>query len=524
MKRYEIGLVALLFLFSTQLFSQEYTWSEDIAAIIYDHCSSCHHTGAIAPFELMTYEDAVVYGDAIHHVVDEKSMPPWPADPEYRHFVGEEILSEQEIEAIDWWVSNNFPLGDQSVAPPQPVFPPLGSLLEEIDYTLEMEPYTLQTNSDEYRWFVIENPFEETVYISQIEVFLGLAQVVHHADLFVDVTGVSLANDLLDPLPGFNQNTGFPNISNYINAWQPGANIIRYPENWGFEVPPNSDFVFEIHYGPGGMSLTDTTKMNLRFIKNPQNVRSLKAEWTLNYGSHLIDGPLYIPANEIVTFHQVKEPLTKDISVVTICPHMHQLGKSYRVWFDPPQGGDSIPLIDIPRWDFHWQKYYSFQKIQKIPAGSVIKSEGSYDNTLDNHDNPNNPPIDTWGGPKTEDEMFLCYVTYTDYQPGDEDIVMDSTLLINTGVDDVVATSVEWRVFPIPAKDVLYVHAQFDLSQQSNFELLDISGRSKFLLQGVQSVRDGVTKLDISNLSNGIYVLRWTEGKVIRTEKIFIEK
>ena len=97
--------------------------------------------------------------------------------------------------------------------PDPPVFPPGGSLLDTIDFQVAIPPYTLQYNTDEYRWFVIENPFPTTVYVNAIEVFAGLDSVVHHADISYDNTGQSLANDLLDPLPGFNGNTGTPTYS-----------------------------------------------------------------------------------------------------------------------------------------------------------------------------------------------------------------------------------------------------------------------------------------------------------------------
>ncbi|MEO1259207.1 MAG: hypothetical protein AAFZ15_10440 [Bacteroidota bacterium] len=74
---------------------------------------------------------------------------------------------------------------------------------------------------------------------------------------------------------------------------------------------------------------------------------------------------------------------------------------------------------------------YFFQKLQKLPAGSVLRSEGVYDNTTDNHDNPNDPPITVYRGLRTIDEMFLCYFIYATYQEGDEDIVQDSRLLVN---------------------------------------------------------------------------------------------
>ena len=33
-------------------------WTLDIAPILYKHCTPCHHDGGLAPFPLVTYEDA----------------------------------------------------------------------------------------------------------------------------------------------------------------------------------------------------------------------------------------------------------------------------------------------------------------------------------------------------------------------------------------------------------------------------------------------------------------------------------
>ncbi len=207
------------------------TWSDNIAEIIYNNCSSCHHEGAIAPFPLMNYEQVANLAWLLDDVVHHRSMPPWPADPNYRHFIDEAILSDEELAAIHDWVFADMPIGDPFEAPVPPNFQESGSLLDTIDFVVAIEPYTLQSNLDEYRWFVVKTNFEEPVYVSKIEVIPGLDQVVHHADISYDLTGNSYLNDQGDPLPGFGNDTGSPTYSHYMNAWQPGANIARYPEN-----------------------------------------------------------------------------------------------------------------------------------------------------------------------------------------------------------------------------------------------------------------------------------------------------
>src|SRR5690606_9310327 len=80
---------------------------------------------------------------------------------------------------------------------------------------------------------------------------------------------------------------------------------------------------------------------------------------------------------QVISRYQVPET----ISLLTINPHMHMLGKSFKAYALPPNGGDTIRLISIPRWDFNWQYFYTFEKMVKIPAGSWIIAEGVYDNT-----------------------------------------------------------------------------------------------------------------------------------------------
>ena len=471
-------LFCLLFFFTgiSYSYTQTPNWSNGIANLIYNNCSSCHHQGMPTPFPLMNYQDVVSNSFPIKFAVQTKHMPPWPADPNYRHFTNEACLEQSEIDDIVNWIDNGMPLGDTTQAPAPPVFLPGQSLLQTIDYTVNIPPYTLQYNTEEYRYFVISPGFLDTVYINQIEVIPGLPDLVHHADISYDITGNSQALDAMDPLPGFNSSTGSPTYSFYMNAWQPGENIVTYPANWGIAVPPGADFVLEIHYGPGGIGQDDTTKINLRFITGTGSVRPIKVQWML-YDSPpcLVDGPLTIPANTVKTFHQVSAPMATAKSFISICPHMHLIGKSYKVWYKTTSG-DSIPLIDIPEWDFHWQKYYTFQQVLKIPAGAKIYSEGVYDNTVNNPHNPNSPPINVYKGPLTTDEMFLCYFIFAEYQNGDENIILDSMILLDIVPPMEMNSSLLWNIYPNPTLDEVYISGEFPGDIPLTVRLTDLLG------------------------------------------------
>ena len=103
---------------------------------------------------------------------------------------------------------------------------------------------------------------------------------------------------------------------------------------------------------------------------------------------------------------------------------MHLLGKSIKSFAILPEG-DTIPLISIPEWDFHWQYFYTFKKMIYIPEGSRICVEAWFDNTSDNPDNPFNPPqlvMERNGSMRTTDEMLQLIISYIPYREGDENI------------------------------------------------------------------------------------------------------
>lgn len=133
--------------------AQNPSWSGEIAKIIYASCTSCHHSGGIAPFSLTTYNDAYLNASGISNAIS-TGMPPWNADPGYKRYAHERVLSQAEVTSIQQWVANGSPSGDLRFAPPAPTYS-TGSKLDAVNLSLKMNNYTVQTNNDEYRNFVL---------------------------------------------------------------------------------------------------------------------------------------------------------------------------------------------------------------------------------------------------------------------------------------------------------------------------------------------------------------------------------
>jgi hypothetical protein len=178
-----------------------------------------------------------------------------------------------------------------------------------------------------------------------------------------------------------------------------------------------------MHYAPSPVDQEVKGEIHL-FFKEKAIERQISVVNIGTGGKGDIDPPLVIPANSIKTF-KATIVTRSDQSVLFAWPHMHLLGKSIKAYAITPSK-DTIPLISIPSWDFSWQDIYKYRHLVKIPAGSLVTVEATYDNTADNPRNPFNPPRTVESAHnlimKTTDEMLNLLLIYLPYQPGDESV------------------------------------------------------------------------------------------------------
>lgn len=457
--------------------AQTIDWATDVAPILYNHCVSCHSDDGIGHFSLLGYNNAYANRYGIQYMTETKQMPPWKADPEYRHFTGENILSDSEIETISQWVNNNGPMGDPALAPQEPVFIP-GSSIGMPDHIVTTPLYTSSASADEYRCFVIPTGLQQNKFLSALEVLPGNHQMVHHVLIFEDVSGQGAVLDAQTPEPGYLSfgGTGVAN-ARLIGAWVPGSQARLYPDGTGIKLNAGSDLIVQMHYPSGVMGMSDQTTFNIFYTAASTGVRELQINSLLNHvAPSLQNGPLFIPANAVKTFHaQYTVPFPG--SVISVAPHMHYIGSSMKVFAVTLQN-DTIPIINIPEWDFHWQGFYTFQYVEKIPIGAKLHAYATYNNTVNNPFQPSFPPQNVWLGEATTDEMLLVYFTYMGYQTGDENILLDSSLL-NTNLPLVpeTATLGSLGVYPNPATNHITVDAGLGNAAELQLSLLDIQGR-----------------------------------------------
>lgn len=523
MQKFKLSVLGLAF--AGSLFGQEAiepTWAEDIACIVYSHCTNCHNSNGVAPFALETYDDMVLYKDAIlHEVVVEKLMPPWQAADPHGKFVGDYSLSDGQILAIKNWYDNGMEFGDPENLLDPPVFTQEFEIIDP-DFIIDLPEFEVPPNNgtDQFRCFVIPTDFDTDVYISGIEYVPDNLTAVHHFLLFQDPGNTSTDLDAADPGPGYQcfGDIGTP-VPELLSGWAPGSPASISPDGMGLKLPKGANLVVQVHYPFYSVGERDASSIRLKIREDVD--REIRFVPVLNHFTSMVNGPISIQPNETKTYYQ-EQVINGKITLLGVAPHAHLICTSLRTWAEAPDG-TITELINLPRWDFEWQGEYVFQKPIIIEPGTVIKSEGTYDNTINNPNNPNVPPQHVFVGDETGDEMMVFFFNFIGYQNGDEDLVFEDHFKnYNDCVSEAALSDtknleeLEINIFPNPAKNFFVI----DCSERIlSYTLFDNLGK----VVQKESSQD-INRVDVSKLVEGSYYLQLKTENRYYSKKLNITK
>ncbi|MBM3441341.1 MAG: hypothetical protein FJX89_01445 [Bacteroidetes bacterium] len=396
---------------------EKVTYWQHVRPILQQHCVTCHSPGEVGPFPLRTFDEVLSHAGFIAHVTRTRYMPPWKADTAFRHFANENVLSEQEIATIAAWVAGGK---EEGAAPREPrkskavrrTMEPSGlpSIVNDRLRVSMRHAFPIPANNrEEFRFFHVPLRNNDTLYVRSIRFIPGNRKLVHHARIMCDTSGLTEGIDGLSAEDPHSVDFQTKPLSDpFLYGWVPGNDRIQFPEGMVKKILPGTALILNIHYSPSQTSQTDSSSVEFE-LTGPEGKVELK---TFTMTEELISNkPFRIAAEERKTFYMLSEPLLEDISLVTIMPHMHLLGKSFKAFSVLP-AGDVAPLVHVPDWDFNWQMTYQYPSLLSIPKGSVIYATAEYDNTRSNPRNPNIPSRETGQGWGTKDEMMNLVIYY----------------------------------------------------------------------------------------------------------------
>lgn len=407
------------------------TWHSHVEPIMLSICTRCHAEGGIrASTPLDDYDTAAGLAPLMKSQVTSRIMPPWGADGDCTEYHFDESLSEAEIAAISEWADNGAPKGspDAEVVPAQErTF----AVLTREDVEIQMpESYTPKLFPDDYHCFIMDWPEEKDRYITGFGAKPGNVSVVHHIIAYLAPPSMKDTIDEWDALEEGNGYTcyggptpsaadaGNTNLNlRFLGGWAPGGVGSDFPPGTGMKVPAGSKVILQLHYNTfGGEPQPDQTSVVFK-VDDAVEKEAFIMPWA-NF-AWLQGDSMKIPAGESDAVHSWAGspfifPGLADVTSLTLHSanlHMHTLGSNGTVWIERADGTNEC-MLDMPQYDFNWQRSFGFVTPKVINKGDKIGLECHWDNSPKNQpmiDGEQLPPKDVTWGEGTQDEMCVAF-------------------------------------------------------------------------------------------------------------------
>jgi hypothetical protein len=400
------------------------TYYQDAAPIFASRCASCHSPGNIAPFSLGTYTDAMTYAPLIKPALVNHLMPPMPPDTSDASGCPQiddaRVMPDSERNALVAWVDGGALAGDAAHPAPTPpsadaLGPPTATYDSGLDYESSFQ------GADEYRCFVIDPSLTATFNLVAVGVHSTNPAIVHHTIVYAQLPQNKAEVDALDaadPLPGYECFGG----AGWAGAIEVGAAAVgsqpkAFPNGSGAPLPAGTRYVVQVHYnfdnGRGSNRIAVQAWSSALLSQIPHGLS------TVNYTFDIPAGAVGVSAVAMGDFTMTPTNGTqsKPGLLWSAFPHMHQIGSSIRVDLIRADGSKSC-VVNIPKWDFHWQGAYQLVLPIKVAAGDRLQTTCVWDNSATHQPIVNGQPQspkDVRFGEGSTDEMCLAGFTLTDF-------------------------------------------------------------------------------------------------------------
>lgn len=348
-------------------------FNKEVVRVFERNCLGCHHPGGVA-MSLTTYEEARPWAKAIKEEILEKRMPPWHAVKGYGEFRNAPLITQREIDLIVNWVEGGAPKGDDNDLPTGPLYSDDWQLGKP-DLILKPEAIAkITSDANERRATQLVTNLKEDRWIAAIDLRPGNRAIVHSATF-------RLAKD--EPImPDGKIQTSDPAL--VLGTWTPGQRTVALPEGAGRLLPAGSRIVVNIHYKAAGEAAEDRSEVGIYFTKTPPRKPVQEAA--------IINPDAVIPAG--AQFHQIRASFTAqdDAEAVAIRPCVNPLIVSFQATAYRPDGSEEV-MIWTRGYQFGWQPTYYFKRAVALPKGTRVEVIAYFDNSDNNRNNPNDPPM-----------------------------------------------------------------------------------------------------------------------------------
>jgi mono/diheme cytochrome c family protein len=368
------------------------SYAKDVAPILEAKCVACHEDGGIGPFAMTNYDMVKGFAPMIREVIRTDRMPPYHADPHVGKFSDDKRLSPEEVKTVVHWIEEGAPRGEGK--------DPLGATrhvaaewpLGKPDLIIDVPAFKIPASGVvDYQRPAVPGTLTEGKWVRASTVKPGARQGVHH-----------LLSGWMESMPADGHSSETKWSASLGAGYAVGAESSMEPANAGVYLPPGGAYGFQMHYTPYGKEVVDKSQVALYFYDKPPEL--------IMHSVVVMDPTIEIPPGQARHKEMAYVQFPHDALLYSAFPHAHYRAYSADLWIQYPDGAQKM-LLSLPRYDFNWQRSYTFAEPIKVPAGSKLISHYVYDNSKRNPSNPD-PKVNVSWGEQSFQEMLFTSLSY----------------------------------------------------------------------------------------------------------------
>jgi len=328
-----------------------YTFTEDVAPILREHCTGCHSDGTAAPMALRTNTETVPWAASMLVELVAGHMPPWSVEGDASRFRNVKPLAARDLDVLLTWAAGGTPAGPP-VAAPAPAPPSPSWPLGEPDLALSAPEFTLRSDvGEDVQEFRLATDAREPRWLRAVDVLPGDPTIVRGAT-------VAIADD-----------TDIAGREQLLALWVPGDTPIS-ADGAGFLLPAGAELVLRVHYRKTWLRerdvVRDRSTVGLYFAPaSSGEIRGLTIE-PASARAPAPDAP--------VTFGRT---LDKGVRAIAIYPDQGLHDTTLVVSAARPDGTRETLIAFRPQAD--WARRYWFKDPVDLPAGTRIDVRATTD-------------------------------------------------------------------------------------------------------------------------------------------------
>ena len=379
----------------------------NVKQILTENCVSCHGVapqfGAPMPLVSNTNFTAPAVTDPMRSVGElvlervsdsARPMPPAPYDR----------LEADEVSVLSSWINGGAQPSDEVCETPPAGEPTEGTDFlaglpgpERCDVSVDLlaadgsEPFRVPQEDDHYECFYFKAPSNK-VELTGMAPIIDDSRVLHHWLLYV-TSNAELVDGTREACTGIHPN------DTLLGGWAPGGDTYALPEGVGLQMPQGDDvyFILEIHYNNVARHADAVDRSGVRVCMTENLHPNVAAvHWLGTENIFLLPGQAQGGST-------CNPNSTEPIHILSVTPHMHELGTHSTMVINRADGSEEI-LLDKP-FDFNTQVGY--ETPATLMPGDSISSTCVWNNT--------SGALTTFGE-GTSDEM--CYLFTIAYPAG----------------------------------------------------------------------------------------------------------